>query len=90
MLKEATGGDWILTSPRVDLTRLDASTDADIHHQRIAELVEEVLQASMISVPQLAKTLQLSPSTIRRWRRGAASPTAANLRRLEESLGARP
>ncbi len=64
--------------------------DADIHHQRIAELVDEALQASMSSVDQLAKALHLSPSTIRRWHRGAASPKAANLRRLEERLGARP
>ena len=88
--KEAVGGGWILTTPRVDLARLDATTDADIHHQRIAELVDEALQASMSSVAQLAKALHLSPSTIRRWRRGAASPTAANLLRLEERLGARP
>lgn len=83
------GGAWAPTSPRVDLARLDATTDADIHHQRIAELVDEALQASMSSVAELAVALQLSPSTIRRWRRGAASPTAANLRRLRERLGLR-
>ena len=51
-------------------------------------MADEALQASMSSVAQLAKALHLSPSTIRRWRRGAASPKAANLRRLEERLGA--
>jgi transcriptional regulator with XRE-family HTH domain len=28
----------------------------------------------------------ISPSTIRRWRRGAVSPTAANLQRLQERV----
>ena len=79
LFKEAVGGGWILTTPRVDLARLDATTDADIHHQRIAELVDEALQASMSSVAQLAKALHLSPSTIRCWRRGAVSPTAGEL-----------
>ena len=90
MLKETPrGGVWVHTSPRVDLARLDATTDADINHQRIAELVDEALQASMSSVAELAVALKLSPSTIRRWRRGAASPTAANLLRLRERLGLR-
>lgn len=90
LLKETPrSGAWIPTSPRVDLARLDATTDADINHQRIAELVDEALQVSMSSVAELAVALQLSPSTIRRWRRGAASPTAANLRRLRERLGLR-
>ena len=90
LLKEAhRGGAWVPTSPRVDLERLDATTDADINHQRIAELVDEALQASMSSVAELAVALQISPSTIRRWRRGAASPTATNLRRLRERLGLR-
>jgi len=90
LLKEAPrGGAWVPTSSRVDLERLDATTDADINHQRIAELVDEALQASMSSVAELAVALQISPSTIRRWRRGAASPTATNLRRLRERLGLR-
>jgi ribosome-binding protein aMBF1 (putative translation factor) len=90
LLKETPrSGAWIPTSPRVDLARLDATTDADINHQRIAELVDEALQVSMSSVAELAVALQLSPSTIRRWRRGAASPTATNLRRLRERLGLR-
>ena len=88
LLKETPREGWVPTSPRVDLERLDATTDADINHQRIAELVDEALQASMSSVAQLAEALHLSPSTIRRWRRGAASPTAANLSRLREQLSA--
>jgi transcriptional regulator with XRE-family HTH domain len=70
----------------VDFERLDATTDAEISHQRIVELVDEALQANMSSVAQLAEALHLSPSTIRRWRRGAASPTAANLQRLQERV----
>jgi len=88
LLKEATGGGWILTNPRVDLARLDATTDADINHQHIAELIDEALQASMSSVADLAAILSLSPSTIRRWRLGTASPTTANLLRLQEQLSA--
>ncbi|CAK6697019.1 helix-turn-helix transcriptional regulator [Synechococcus sp. CBW1107] len=76
-------------SPRVDLARLDATSDAEIKHHRIAELVDDVLQATMNSVPELANALHISPTTIRRWRRGRASPTAANLRKLQECLVAR-
>ncbi len=87
MLKERpSAGGWVTTTPRVDFERLDATTDADISHQRIAELVDEALQASMSSVAQLAEALHISPSTIRRWRRGAVSPTAANLQRLQERV----
>jgi transcriptional regulator with XRE-family HTH domain len=43
----------------------------------------------MNSVPELAQALHISPSTIRRWRRGSASPTAANLRKLQEQLAER-
>ncbi|NBR90366.1 MAG: XRE family transcriptional regulator [Rhodobacteraceae bacterium] len=74
------------TAPRVDFERLDATTDADISHQRIAELIDEAMQAGTSTVAQLAEALHLSPSTIRRWRRGAASPTAANLQRLQEQV----
>jgi transcriptional regulator with XRE-family HTH domain len=76
----------VYTAPRVDFERLDATTDADISHQRIVELVDEALQANMSSVAQLAEALHLSASTIRRWRRGAVSPTAANLQRLQERV----
>jgi hypothetical protein len=59
-----------LESPTV--ARFTITPDAEISHQRIVELVDEALQAS--------------PSTIRRWRRGAVSPTAANLQRLQERV----
>ena len=87
LLKERpSGGGWVHTAPRVDFERLDATTDSDISHQRIAELIDEAMQASTSTVAQLAEALHLSPSTIRRWRRGAASPTAANLQRLQERV----
>lgn len=48
----------------VHLARLDATSDAEINHQRIAELVEDVLQSTRNSVPDLAQALHISPSTI--------------------------
>lgn len=88
LLKQTHSRTWVQTIPRVDLERLDATTDTDINHQRIAELVDEALRASTSSVAQLAKSLHLSPTTIRRWRRGTASPTAANLLKLQNQISA--
>ena len=88
LLKQTHSHTWVQTIPRVDLERLDATTDTDINHQRIAELVDEALRASTSSVAQLAKSLHLSPTTIRRWRRGTASPTAANLLKLQNQISA--
>ena len=90
LLKETPRRGWVPIRSRVDLARLDATTDAEIAHHRTAEVVDEALQSSMSNVTQLAEVLHLSPSTIRRWRRGSASPTAANLRKLQVLLAARP
>jgi len=76
-------------SPHVDLARLDATSDDENNDQRIAELDDDVPQATMNSVPELTHALHISPSTIRRLRRGSSSPSAAILCKLQEQLADR-
>ena len=86
LLKETSSHQWILATPRVDFLRLDATNDNDIDRQKLIELVDEALRTSMGSVTALAKDLYLSPSTIRRWRRGINVPTAINMDKLQQRL----
>jgi hypothetical protein len=45
LLKERpSGGGWVHTAPRVDFERIDATTDAEIERQEIADLVEDALE----------------------------------------------
>jgi len=86
LLKETSSHQWIVATPRVDFLRLDATTDNDIDRQKLIDLVDEALLTSMGSVTALAKDLYLSPSTIRRWRRGINVPTATNMDKLQQRL----
>ena len=86
LLKETSSHQWIVATPRVDFLRLDATTDNDIDRQKLIDLVDEALRTSMGSVTALAKDLYLSPSTIRRWRRGINVPTATNMDKLQQRL----
>ena len=90
LLKETSSHQWIVATPRVDFLRLDATTDNDIHRQKLTDLVDEALRTSMGSVTALAKDLYLSPSTIRRWRRGINVPTATNMDKLQKRLTCYP
>jgi len=86
LLKETSSHQWIVSTPRVDFLRLDATTDNDIDRQKLIYLVDEALRTSMGSVTALAKDLYLSPSTICRWRRGINVPTATNMVKLQQRL----
>jgi len=86
LLKETSSHQWIVATPRVDFLRLDATTDNDIDRQKLIDLVDEALRMSMGSVTALAKDLYLSPSTIRRWRRGMNVPTATNMDKLQQRV----
>lgn len=86
LLKETSSHQWIVATTRVDFLRLDATTDNYIDRQKLIDLVDEALRTSMGSVTALAKDLYLSPSTIRRWRRGINVPTATNMDKLQKRL----
>jgi DNA-binding transcriptional regulator YiaG len=84
LLKERpSGGGWVHTAPRVDFERLDATTDAEIERQEIADLVEDALELEAGSLTALAARLQVSPSSVRRWRRGRVMPSIAHQQRLK-------
>ncbi|WP_010316238.1 helix-turn-helix transcriptional regulator [Synechococcus sp. CB0205] len=81
-------GSWKSITPQVDWDRIDHTTDAEIARHEIADLVEDALELEAGSFTGLAARLQVSPSSIRRWRRGRVMPSIAHQQRLKCLLAA--
>ena len=76
-------GVWKSVTPQVDWERIERTTDAEIERQEIADLVEAALQLVPGGIAALAARLEVSPSSIRRWRRGRVMPSVAHQQRLQ-------
>lgn len=76
-------GSWESIAPQVDWDRINHTTDAEIERQVIADLVEDALELEAGSFTALAARLQVSPSSVRRWRRGRVMPSIAHQHRLK-------
>lgn len=73
-------------TPQVNWDQIDSTTDAEIQRQEIADLVEDALQLEAGGLTALAARLEVSPSSIRRWRRGRVTPSIAHQQRLQLHL----
>ncbi len=81
-------GTWQSVTPQVDWKQIDRSTDAEIERQEIADLVEDALELEAGSLTALAARLEVSPSSVRRWRRGRVMPSIAHQQRLKRLFAA--
>lgn len=76
-------GSWEPMTPQVIWDRINHTTDAEIERQEIADLVEDALELEAGSFTALAARLQVSPSSVRRWRRGRVMPSIVHQQRLK-------
>ncbi len=76
-------GSWESITPQVNWDRINHTTDVEIERQEIADLVEDALELEAGSFKALAARLQVSPSSVRRWRRGRVMPSIAHQQRLK-------
>ena len=76
-------GSWETVTPQVDWGRIESTTDAEIERQEIADLVADALQLEVGGLTALAARLEVSPSSVRRWRRGRVMPSIAHRQRLQ-------
>jgi ribosome-binding protein aMBF1 (putative translation factor) len=83
MMSLMPDGSWEVISSQVDWERIDRTTDAEIELQEIADLVEDALELEEGSLTALAARLEVSPASVRRWRRGRVMPSMAHQQRLK-------
>jgi len=76
-------GTWEAITPQLDWERIEGTTDPEIERQEIADLVEDALELEAGSLTALAARLEVSPSSVRRWRRGRVMPSIAHQQRLK-------
>lgn len=88
MMRLMPDGSWEEISSQVDWERIDRTTDAEIERQEIADLVEVALALETGSLTALAARLEVSPSSVRRWRRGRVMPSMAHQQRLKRLFAA--
>ncbi len=86
LIRQKPDGTWDAATARADWDRIDSTTDAEIERQEIADLVEVALQLRVGGLPALAARLDVSPSSVRRWRRARVMPSAAHQQRLHNLL----
>ena len=86
LIREKPDGIWDAATARADWDRIDSTTDAEIERQEIADLVEAALHLQVGGLPALAARLDVSPSSVRRWRRARVMPSAAHQQRLHNLL----
>ena len=86
LMHQKPDGTWDAATARADWDRIDSTTDAEIERQEIAELVEAALHLQVGGLPALAARLDVSPSSVRRWRRARVMPSAAHQQRLHHLL----
>ena len=58
----------------MDWEKINSTTDAEIQRQEIADLIEAALQLQAGGLSALAARLDVSPSSVRRWRRARVMP----------------
>ena len=88
--REKGDGSWDTATAQADWERIDSTTDAEIERQEIADLVEAALHLQVGGLAALAARLDVSPSTVRRWRRARVMPSAAHQQRLHHLLTTLP
>lgn len=86
LMRQKPDGTWDAATARADWDRIDSTTDAEIERQEIADLVEAALHLQVGGLPALAARLDVSPSSVRRWRRARVMPSAAHQQRLHNLL----
>ena len=86
LMRQKSDGTWDAATARADWDRIDSTTDAEIERQEIADLVEAALHLQVGGLPALAARLDVSPSSVRRWRRARVMPSAAHQQRLHNLL----
>lgn len=88
LMRQTAEGSWDAASEQVDWNRLDATSDADIERQEVADLVEAALQRQVGGLVALAERLHVSPSSVRRWRQARVMPSLVHRQRLHHLLKA--
>ena len=81
-------GCWNAAVEQVDWNKIDATSDAEIERQEIADLVEVALQRQAGGLVALAERLHVSPSSVRRWRQARVMPSLVHRQRLHHLLKA--
>jgi len=79
-------GSWDAATAQADWDRINSTTDAEIERQEIADLVEAALHLQAGGLTALAARLEVSPSSVRRWRRARVMPSVAHQQRLHHLL----
>ncbi|MEB3184597.1 MAG: hypothetical protein VKM97_01800 [Cyanobacteriota bacterium] len=86
LIRQKPDSTWGAVTARADWDRIDSTTDAEIEREEIADLVEAALHLQVGGLPALAARLDVSPSSVRRWRRARVMPSAAHQQRLHHLL----
>ena len=85
-MRQKPDGSWDTATAKVDLERICSTSDAEIERQEIADLVEAAVQLQAGGLTALAARLDVSPSSVRRWRRAHVMPSIAHQQRLHHLL----
>jgi hypothetical protein len=86
LMRQTPDGVWETATLQVDWDKIDSTSDAEIERQEIADLVEAALQLQVGGLSALAARLDVSPSSVRRWRRARVMPSVAHRQRLHHLL----
>ena len=86
LMRQKPDSTWGAATARADWNRINSTTDAELERQEIADLVEAALHLQVGGLPALAARLDVSPSSVRRWRRARVMPSAAHQQRLHHLL----
>lgn len=85
-MRQTPDAGWEAAISQVDWDKIDNTSDAEIERQEIADLVEAALQRQVGGLSALAARLEVSPSSVRRWRRARVMPSVAHRQRLHHVL----
>lgn len=88
LIRQTAEGHWDPASEQVDWNKIDATSDAEIERQEVADLVEAALQRQVGGLVALAERLHVSPSSVRRWRQARVMPSPVHRQRLHHLLKA--
>ena len=86
LVGQKADGSWVVSTAQVDWEKINSTTDAEIKRQEIADLIEAALQLQAGGLSALAARLDVSPSSVRRWRRARVMPSVAHQQRLHQLL----
>ena len=82
LIRQKPDGNWDTATVKVDWERIGSTSDAEIERQEIADLVEAAVQLQAGGVNALAARLDVSPTSVKRWRRAHVMPSVAHQQRL--------